>query len=43
MKSLAVENMSAKQSLKNKLVLECCGRWVVKPVEQDQFLMGEHH
>ena len=42
-KSLAVENMRAKQCLKEKLVLEGCGRWVVKPVEQDQFLMREHH
>ena len=22
------------------MVFEGCGRWVVKPVEQDQFLMG---
>ena len=43
MKSLAVENMATKQCLKEKLVVEGCGRWVVKPVEQDQFLMGEQH
>ena len=42
-KSLAVENMTAKQRLKEKLVTEGCGRWVVKPVEQDQFLMRESH
>ena len=42
-KSLAVENLTAKQRLKEKLVVEGCGRWVVKPVEQDQFLMGEQH
>ena len=40
-KALAVENMAAKQCLKEKLVVEGCGRWVVKPVEQDQFLMRE--
>ena len=35
MKSLAVENMATKQCLKEKLVVEGCGRWVVKPVPDE--------
>ena len=40
-KSLAVENLTAKQRLKEKLMVESCGRWLVKPVEQDQFRMWQ--
>ena len=41
LKSLAIDHVEAKQCLKEKLVAEDCGRWVVKPVEQDEFMMGK--
>ena len=40
LKALAGDHLSAKLRLRERLVQEGCGRWVVKPVEQDQFLMG---
>ena len=41
LKSLARDHVEAKQCLRERLVAEGCGRWVVKPVEQDEFMMGK--
>ena len=39
-KTLAKDNAQAKRELVSKLLSVGCGRWVAKPVEQDQFYMG---
>ena len=41
LKHLAKDYMKAKTSLVNKLVERGAGRWVEKPVEQDEFLMDQ--
>jgi len=40
LKSLASDNMAAKRELIKTLTESGCGRWVVKPIEQDQFPMS---
>lgn len=39
-KLLAVDNMAAKNTLMKRLHSLGCGRWVVKPIEQDQFSLS---
>jgi len=39
-KMLARDNMAAKHTLMKRLQSLGCGRWVVKPIEQDQFNLG---
>ena len=40
-KTLSKDNVKAKQELVSKLLTAGCGRWIAKPVEQDQFYLGD--